>query len=359
MKTKVLKFIFAVAIAAFLVPGISRAGNEGGAGGNGMLIDGKPYLLDLVEYGIENNPYIEPGYVKHKQYASVKSILDKLADSNETNPFQDSILRENLTLKILEIGSVHSQLALSVLWALQAHSWYIVNKALIDAWAGTSSLIVSDRISLAVRNFKEIRINRAYWNQLDPMNKTALILHEAIYSILYPDGVRILPNGNLTKRGWQDSNKVRRTIGTIFQRNYSKSQGDTLLKVVSDETDLPIVGPIAFYQDVAYGSQRLQSGSRYSESYYSKEDAIKVAENFCARMAFPAKIYVTLSQIESNFYSPSLVKPAGFYLVSNKGPKVRVSEVTDATNKSDCILLATNTFSELVEKDPYLWAEHP
>ncbi len=364
--------IISVAVMSALISCSSQVlalgGDEGGAGGNGILIDGKPYLLDLVEYGIENNVVIDPVFVGHPYYQGIRSSIKALGDVNPLGPFAEEEVANKVTLKLLEIGTIHSEFAIAIWGAMTSHGWYIVNQSLIDAWSGTSTVDVSNRISLAVRRDKEVRINRTYWQNLNADNKVALLFHEAIFSLVYPK-----LSGDTYR---QDSNIARRAVGAIFQANYSKSKGSSLLNVVHDGSELPILDSV--YVDptskVSYAHPTLWPDTWGYNNFRSldiklpltNESILDLSRRFCKNWPQTSRIIVRLSKIKLSWYASTYVKPAGFLSYESSlgegGLELSNIETTSDRTEAGCLKAATLTLQNvkpvLEANNPWVWPGH-
>lgn len=186
----------------------ATGGNEGGAGGNGLMVDGTPYLFDFVETGIEKNPYIDSDIKKHPQFSTTLAMVS--GHLGKFEGFQDQEVTETLALKLLEIGRLNTGLGYAVALAFQSLNWYQVNADLVDAWAGTSAVNANHRISLAVRIGADVRISRGYFTKLTLANKVGLMIHECIFSLTYPK--------DIGSQHEQNSDAVRDIVGNLFSR---------------------------------------------------------------------------------------------------------------------------------------------
>ena len=154
-----------------------------GNGGDGVVVDGQLYLLDLVEFGNHKRPYID---------ANAKAEENDLATLSKVAHLP--IDRALLAKKISEIRTISPILADSLVQAVRMYTWNLVDYDLVDV--GDENTIVDlPRTQIAIRTRKMILINQTAIERLDAINRVALILHEVIYAM-------ILPTRILDRREW-------------------------------------------------------------------------------------------------------------------------------------------------------------
>lgn len=210
-----------VAVLATLSPlSVTPARAEGhgpGNGGNAVLVDGKLYLLDLVEAGVQKNPYIQ-------NINDFRSCQDNECTVRKFNSSEGRFLaraysyfREKkfdfettrlLTEKLLSLNTLVRD---ELLLAIVLYQWRLTDLPLEEVKGIKSPLDLSQTTvyQLAYRRDNAILINRALWEQLDPANRVALIIHEVVYAMLRP-----MPNGDgtFTQESWD----ARLITGDLF-----------------------------------------------------------------------------------------------------------------------------------------------
>jgi hypothetical protein len=213
----VLKTLFAVycftAACAF-------AGDKTGNGGNGIRINGKLYVLDLVEAGVETTPYFNSAVAPDP---AIKERIEK-AFVNFTAP------SDLIAQKLTEIQAIEPQLALSFLKAIEAYSWRIVHKSLIEINDEDSDLDYSkaERVQLAVRSGRTIMLEQAAWKSLSEAHKAALITHEVAFALVSPDRIQApLSSAGTNKDSHveymkQNSKKSRQLNGYLYTKELEK-----------------------------------------------------------------------------------------------------------------------------------------
>ncbi|MEN0060093.1 MAG: hypothetical protein AAGB31_14735 [Bdellovibrio sp.] len=129
------------------------AGSES-HGGTGIKINGKIYLLDFVESGIENNPLI----------ADKKDVDPIILESFETrlkvvfksiNNFPAHLL----AIKLAEIHQLNTISAISLLKGMEMLNWRSVNVDLSRTSDGTNIILNADQVQLAVREAQTVRLS--------------------------------------------------------------------------------------------------------------------------------------------------------------------------------------------------------
>jgi hypothetical protein len=193
--------IFVTVLANFAVAGPGVSG-----GGDAVNIGNKYYLLDLVEAGVERNPYIDRNIeVNPKHLARLKVALN------------DQFPHLLIAKKLAEVYKVNRFLALAILKTIEAYQWRVVNKSLIDIIDENTDLKVprQDLYQLAARKNVSILIDRLLWDQIGEVHKTALVFHEALYALNEPQNT-----GKDFVRGYpiqtQSSAKSREINGFLF-----------------------------------------------------------------------------------------------------------------------------------------------
>jgi hypothetical protein len=179
-----------------------------GHGGYAVELHGKTYLMDFVENGLEQNPFIVPYTVVDAEILrNVEAIFH-----NENASF-----KELLAKKLSEINEYSSDLAFSYMGGIMSYNWIFVDFDLkptpdIDTIA---QLPGAKYIPLANRRQQTILVNKPTWDKLDDANKVGLILHELNYSLVVPVFDRLLVT-NIDMR--KASLKARELTSYFFQR---------------------------------------------------------------------------------------------------------------------------------------------
>lgn len=189
---------------AFLVLGLlvsvtaSSSVRDIGNGGAGVMVDGKPVLLDLYEMGFTTG-FIERQIDVHDEYMKAAQTVTALT-------IDEQIL---LAKKLTEIHQVSPRLAVFLAGALREYFWPVIAGNL-NVIPEVSPLNV-ETIQLANRLGSVVRLQKSYWELLDSPNRVALVLHEVAYA--YAPVEPQTAQGAISK---QDSVPVRELIGVLF-----------------------------------------------------------------------------------------------------------------------------------------------
>lgn len=208
-----------------------------GSGGAGILKDGKLYLLDLFEIGLEE-PAID-FTIKEDQDVLVRAAAMPHFGSEEQKLFAK---------KITEIRRVAPRFANVLLLAMSKYQWYLVDTPLALIKEETPlDLSKFEMVQIANRLENRIRIYRPYWEILTPLNRVALVIHELVYSIHRPvmvsrekaafsvDAVRVRSivawalSSELTKSSLEAVEQI-----TLFSANASRLRDSYLLNLDED-----------------------------------------------------------------------------------------------------------------------------
>src|SRR5262249_15653934 len=128
-------------------------GPGSGNGGKGVLINGMPYLLDLVEGGVEENPYFAPNTQVDPE------LLDGVTKAFANTPHVPVYL---IAKKLTEISKIQYIFALMMLKTMEVYQWKFVNLPPEEVNDQRNGVKVDpdNRIQLAKRLQKSIIIDK-------------------------------------------------------------------------------------------------------------------------------------------------------------------------------------------------------
>ena len=170
--------LLALAAVTFIVtvaPCFAAEGPGSGNGGKGVVINGNPYLLDLVEAGLEQKAHID---LTLKVDPAVHERVAKAFASEPSFPV------DLIALKLTEVMNAEFEQGLLMLKTMEIFQWRLVNlpPAPVNDQRNGVQVELPAYVQLAKRLETAIIIDRTMWNLLDPANQTALIFHEIIYA---------------------------------------------------------------------------------------------------------------------------------------------------------------------------------
>lgn len=279
-----MKMFAKLALMAMMVSATAaRAGNEGAAGGDGIIDNGKVYLFDLYEMGIHDDIVVPENY---RHVASYKWVHDriKLKFRSLLNDTEEEPIVDILTIKVLQVANKSQALAYHILTAMTAYQWSKVPGLLLDVNDGDTVLNVDKSllVQLATRKSTVIRISELNWDKLNINNRAALIMHEMLYAIQSSRNssrARDL-NGYLFSEGFEDDDRTAlvssysplyRTQSLIF----ANPDGHT----VSNLMDFQVSGVNCKTQEFDGNKTAFLSESQYIfEPFYSTANHISVSQ---------------------------------------------------------------------------------
>lgn len=296
--------MFRFLIVSALILGNAWAGN-GSHGGDGLIINGKPYLLDLIEHGVEKMVTFSP---PGKCSLSKETLRDMLNPSiNEKN------VREIITQKLYELCTVSNYAAVAISKASNSLFYSYVKLSLVNIKDEETPLqYPKDKlVQLAVRQNNRVLIDSEKWNLLDDWNKAGLIMHEIVYAMTAPESFDVY--GYRGKK--QSSPHARQIVGGLFSGQIlsidSKVREEILSRIVGDGHVLHE------YIDGSFGYVLIGVNPvDYKIKYYQVAESSKlteitqIARKVCAvaasRASYPQQgevgvsINVSASDLESN-----------------------------------------------------------
>lgn len=209
MGRKTIFQVFAVLACVFMNQG-ALAGNEG-AGGDGARIGDAIYLLDLLEYGVEENPHVDETVRSHRSFETIKASL-----KTELQNFGSETFYDIVTYKLLEAARMDYAVGYQIYAAIKLLGWRLVNHDLVNIPDEDSLLEYGnlDLIQVAIRRDKTVRISRESWALMNDKHKAATIFHEAVYTLMQPECDTCA----------QDSSAAREIVGMLFSTDIADSE---------------------------------------------------------------------------------------------------------------------------------------
>ena len=225
-----MKKIFAMIVLFCQLTYAAPGGDVIGNGGDGVVINGQLYLLDLVEFGNFRAPYFDP------------SSQASASDIEQLNVLEDiPVDRDLIARKIAEIRKQSPLLAEVLLQGIRMYSWHLAAYELIDV--GDENTVVNlPRTQIAVRSRKTILVSETEVTRLDAANRVALVFHEAIYALIRPKKI----TGEKGSFEYQQSSVAREINSYIFSKKLSSRGLEGLEKIVRIESGGPYL-PIDEY----------------------------------------------------------------------------------------------------------------
>ena len=196
-----------LALLLLLLPcDFARAGGSGfvGNGGDGVELNGQLYLRDLWSLGLEGSAFVGTAI-----------------DSKQPLPPDSSSIsfvypQDLLTRKIADLNRACPGVGDYVLGSIKSYAWVLEDFPLTPIQDSDDPLLLppgARLVQIANRFGNTIRIHAASFARLDDVNKVALIIHEAVYSLITPiSSARLPADGTFA----QPSYIARAITGSFF-----------------------------------------------------------------------------------------------------------------------------------------------
>ena len=139
---------------------------------------------------------------------------------------------EMVAKKLTQIASLSPALAGYLIQAMRLYEWRLVNVdlAYTPDEDGAISTESQQMLQLAIRRDSKIMIARNLWSRLNPVNQTALIFHEMLYTMVKPvEG----DNGY-----FQPSVRIRELTAYLFEQNLTLNGEKELIKRTLDALEI-------------------------------------------------------------------------------------------------------------------------
>lgn len=192
-----LAFVVVVFSLTALASGVSVKG-----GGSGVDLNDHVVLLDLLESGVDHDPYFGSRSCAGVSFEAISSLA-----------LESSGLSELVCRKIYDVASLDTALATAMSKTLASLTWVFTdgNLKTIDA----DPIIDVSPVQLAVRNGNRVIINRALFKRMPSTHQAALVIHEIAAALISAEVTSPLP--------------VRTLVGNLFRQDYFSRAGHDLL----------------------------------------------------------------------------------------------------------------------------------
>ncbi len=225
MKACKIIFISALLSALTVFAGPSVIGN----GGNGVFLENKFYVLDLVEADSHIKPFIKETVATY-YYDRLKYALHAL---------EDQALVALVARKITEAGALDLIYTEALLRTFEAIRWNLVDYRLTPMPVITP--VAAAQHQIAIRTSDNILIDRYYWNLLTLEHRTALLFHEVNFILIRPSS--IADDDDFQKSAFQSrlltgyifSDSMAKEFGPSFSRRLSPLFPSKLMKINGED----------------------------------------------------------------------------------------------------------------------------
>lgn len=227
-------------LSVFSIP-TSYASKEVGNGGNGLLMNGVPVVLDLVEAGVDTAPFFDDSIeINHALLLELKKGLPQFPETHKL-----------MARKLSEIEKISPPIAWALAESFRLFNIRVVNETLVNIHDDDSVVDYdpSVMVQLAIRRGTSIFLNGTWWPKMQPEQKVALLLHEMVYAFQNTVKKKV---GNDTE-DVQLSTPARAITGLFFTSEFPTLGADGLKRVLFNQSRL------AAYFDISAKSQLTES----------------------------------------------------------------------------------------------------
>ncbi len=239
MRSAVVGFLLLLAACggASAPQGAGLQYGEVGNGGHGIRQAGRIFLYDLWESGLHDREKI--GVPTSDMARSLEAFFS--SDLAHTFP-HDPAFVTLLSKKLVDIHEMDPILTLTLVETIQAYGWAFTDARLrpLRLPDPVHDVAEGDIVLLANRSGRFIYLYRQAWNQMDQWNRVALVLHEAIYSLLPPLVVRV---SDVLTELRQDGKRARQFVALLFGAVPKSRLSNGQLALYVDPGELPTTAP--------------------------------------------------------------------------------------------------------------------
>ncbi len=223
----------------------ASGGHDTGGGGIGVPVDGRIYLYDFIEGGIEESAFIDEGI------ADEMRALPSVEASIATTPEVQSLI----VAKLNEVYAKSPTAALALLEMISSMGWRFVASPLreTDDIGRTPFRNRLERRQIAVRDdrLKVVSIDRDYLALMPVSHQVGLFFHEIIYAL----------------SGQTDSANSRMLVAYVFSSTFARQ---TPAQFIARAQPLFQAAPLRTYTEYHF---------RHSPSYTAACDSLKASVN--------------------------------------------------------------------------------
>lgn len=194
-----------------------------GNGGNGVQLGSKIFVYDLFIVNAQAKPYFG------------NEIDETLPSLPSDEAFQFTYSKTLLKRKLTDLNRIAPGLGDYILMSMKSYNWVLVDTTLTPIKIAKSAIKLpagARVVQIANRNDLIIRINRAAWEKLDGANKIALLIHEAVFSLLRPtpgDGGFMV----------QPADVAHKITGSFFTNTFYASEPASVWQMLTYHLSIP------------------------------------------------------------------------------------------------------------------------
>jgi hypothetical protein len=258
-----------IVLLILLAASISQAGiRDVGNAGGGVLVNGKPHLLDLYEAGV-TEAAIDQSVTPDPLY------LEKLTSMAILTSTEKTLFAQKLT-EIRKYSPVTADL---IVLGLDKYVWRLFEGVFVEIpEVSPIDLTGVTTVQLANRLGGTIRISKKYWDMMDTGHKVALLVHEILYA--YEKPVETKPGSSLFE---QRSGPVREKVGYIFSPEFKTRGAQGFTSITGLKKQLSAIHSANSLEVLTTDIHAGFSNLAFS-LYVALEDTYKSSEIFCGNI---------------------------------------------------------------------------
>jgi hypothetical protein len=212
-------------------PPVTAPDGGGAHGGVGIVLDRKIYLLDLVEAGVQKDPFFDAD-------VPTRPDFQEQVDLALTNLKLKQSTRVLIAKKLSELDRISRSAALEILLGMKMYSWRMVDAKLMPTYDEHTAILRPEgtRVQLASRTTRTIMLSKQDTDQLDDANLAALVFHEILFAFTGTSSICNVwgPTKCLIQAEWQSSETAQATTGFVFSIELKTSGIGALRRILSD-----------------------------------------------------------------------------------------------------------------------------
>lgn len=214
-KTTVLKLILIGSVLCFTTVAHAGLGTNSGGGGGGIVSGDHVYVVDLVEAGVESQPFFDPSVPSNKDFSS------RISQALSSVP---NVPVDLISQKLNEIYAQYDHLLPEeIIVTLETFDWQMLDFTLtpIPDEHQVVNIPPQDQVQLAARIDGAVKLDSHLWSKLDAPNKAALIIHEAVYALVQT----------------RSSDDARSVVGYLFSQDLKSRKLSGFKNIINGRLD--------------------------------------------------------------------------------------------------------------------------
>jgi hypothetical protein len=204
---------------------------EVGNGGHGRIKNGRVYLMDLLEVGVEER---DAWYdTVHNPFANFVAVRERVKRS-----IPEELPVDEVAIQLTYLSHRDPVLATTLLEAISLYKWEIIDEE-FKVLPLDGNIIESgegDIVLIANRRGRTVHISRPMLKRMNILHRGALVIHEVVSALIPPKKVT-LADGTETFK--QDSLRGREITGLFYSKKLDGIKTDAGLGMFLSPGEIP------------------------------------------------------------------------------------------------------------------------